>query len=145
MRIQVQMVIFYAMYDWGQRAITLSDQIPPPPRSSTAVAEAWQQMRNELSRIITAFCTAQRPRGGKPEYFTVSRPPEYDPTTLVIGDIIQPNTRTVIILTEEARGNEYEYILKRRGGSGTLISVGIGRADGGDGAISEQRVHAPDF
>ena len=36
---------FHALYDWGRRTITLSDQIPLPPRSSTAVAEAWQQMR----------------------------------------------------------------------------------------------------
>jgi hypothetical protein len=106
---------FHAMYAWGLRAITLSDQIPPPPRSPTAAAEAWQQMRDELSPIITAFCPPRRPRGGKPEYFSVSRPPAYDPTTLVIYDIIQLDTRTVVILTEETRGNEYEYVLKRRG------------------------------
>ncbi|HEY1013290.1 MAG TPA: NTF2 fold immunity protein [Herpetosiphonaceae bacterium] len=107
---------FHAMYGWGLRAIALSDAIPPPPRSPTAVADAWQQMRDELSPIIAAFCTPPRPRGGKPAYFSVSQPPEYDPTSLVIGDIIQPDTRTVIIMTEEIHGREYEYVLKRRGG-----------------------------
>ena len=105
-----------AMYDWGMRAITLSQQIPPPPRSPTAVAEAWQQMREDLRPIITAFCTPKQRPWGKPEHFSVGTPPHYDPATFVIHEVTQVDSRTMEILTEEAHGFEYMYVLKYRKG-----------------------------
>lgn len=104
-----------AMHAWGQYAIEISQQIPPSPRGPTAVQDSWELMRERLRPIMAAFCTPKaRPRG-KPEYFSVSTPPEYDPAQLSVRDATQPDARTVVIVTTEARNAEYQYVFKQRG------------------------------
>jgi hypothetical protein len=104
-----------AMHAWGEYAIEISQQIPPAPRSTTAVQDSWELMRERLSAVMATFCTPKARPMGKPEYFSVSTPPAYDPNQLSIREATQPNGRTVVIVTIEARNTEYQYVLKQRG------------------------------
>lgn len=95
-------------------------QIKAIPRDSAKeeISAVYQPIAEKLDAIFRKYCTTKDRKQGRQNCTAVSSPPDYDPATQTIAEIINESSRRVSIDTigEKRFGNKFRYILLKKDG-----------------------------
>jgi hypothetical protein len=123
---EVLLSFIKAMHDWENEAWEASRRARNEADPAAYIAHVQQRMND----IFTEYCTAKKRSYGRLGSF--QHPPEYDPGTEQILQVVEESPRRVLIHTQQQTGfgNHCQYVLIKQRGEWRIDNRRIVHDDG---------------
>jgi hypothetical protein len=115
-----------AMNQWKRQA----HQARQAAKHTANPESYWPTVIEGMNAVFAEFCTPRKRPYGRNGAF--SNPPEYDPETETILEVIEDSSRRVRIITQQATGfkNKCQYVLLKQKGQWYIDNRRIIYSDG---------------